>query len=135
MIDAANAKLSEDRHANVLFAQEDLGALQGRKGTFTAVMAFNVLHYMDDIPQASRQIGALLARDGLFLSSTACMGERRTFLGMLMRLLTRFGIVPSMHFLKLAELTELVARGGFQITETKRLSDLPEYFVVAKKIA
>ncbi|MBM3759503.1 MAG: class I SAM-dependent methyltransferase [Acidobacteria bacterium] len=135
MIEVANAKLGEQGAANVVFAQGDLSTLQDRKGTFTAVIAFNVLHYMQDIPEASRQTGALLARDGLFLSSTACMGERRSFLGMLMRLLTRLGIVPSMHFFKLADLTDLIARGGFQITETKKLSDWPEYFIVAKKSA
>ncbi len=138
MIEAANAKLGKLAKlgaGNVVFAQGDLGALQGRDGSFSAVLAFNVLHYIDDLPNAFRQINTLLAQDGVFLSSTACMGEGRTILGMLMRLLTRLGIVPSMHFFTLAQLTDLIEGEGFLIVETKKLSDLPEYFIAAKKMA
>lgn len=135
MIEAASAKLGERDVGNVVFAQGDLSTMDSPEWSYTAVSAFNVLQYIEDVSEASRRIGTLLAPGGLFLSSTACMGERKTFLGMVMRLLTYLGVVPDMHFFKQVELTDLIARGGFQIIDVKKLSTLPEYFVVAKKSA
>jgi hypothetical protein len=54
---------------------------------------------------SSRRISDMLPPEGLFISSTACLGERRTIVGTLVLLLT------------------------------KRLSTLPDYFIVAKKLA
>jgi hypothetical protein len=38
-----------------------------------------------------------------------------------------------MKYYKESELESLIASGGFQIVEAKRLSKLPDYFIVAKK--
>lgn len=133
MIDAANQHLVELQAENASFAKSDSSTFADREAEFTAVTAFNVLHYMDDIAQAVRGMGACLPAGGLFLSATACMGERTTWLGSLVRLLTALRLVPRMQFLTVDELTEQISEAGFSVVQTQQLSDLPEYFIVAQK--
>lgn len=80
VIEVANTKVSQQEVGNIHFQKSDLPALAPDKVGFTAVTAFNVLHYIEYIPEFARQIEKRLGPGGLFLSSTACMGERKSFL-------------------------------------------------------
>ena len=42
--------------------------------------------------------------------------------------------MPKTKFCKKSELEKLISIGGFQIIESVKLSRLPEYFIVAKKM-
>lgn len=135
MIKAANDHLAELQVENASFTQGDSSTVAGGDEEFTAVTAFNLLHYMEDITQAVRGMGDCLPKGGLFLSATACMGERTTWLGTLVRLLTAMRLVPRMQFLTARELTEQISAAGFSVSQVQKLSDLPEYFIVAQKQA
>jgi 2-polyprenyl-3-methyl-5-hydroxy-6-metoxy-1,4-benzoquinol methylase len=132
MIEVATTRASKQRAGNVEYVQGNLSAVRPHEGGFTA---FNVLHYIEDIPEAARKIGKLLAPEELFLSSTVCLGDRRSFLVALTLILTKLRVMPVTHFFKQIELVELIASGGFQIVAAKKLSSLPEYFIVARKTA
>jgi hypothetical protein len=43
-------------------------------------------------------------------------------------------VMPSMRFYAESDLEDMIASGGFQIVETRRLCKLPDYFIVAEKI-
>ena len=133
MLERARARAAVHGVANIEFAQSALFDDQERAGQFTAVTVFNVLHYLDDIGEASRRISELLVPGGVFISATACLAERRTVLGAAARVLSSLRIMPRTRFFKEAELADLIAHSGFQIVQTERLSDLPDCFIVAKK--
>ena len=133
MIHVARTRAGRHGVGNVDFAQADLPSVAHRGGTFTAVTALNVLQYLGDVPEAARQIGRLLPPGGMFLSATACLGEQRSFLQVLTVILTRLHIMPETRFFRHTELADSIARGGFQIVATERLSPLPEYLIVARK--
>ncbi|AWL11469.1 2-polyprenyl-6-hydroxyphenol methylase [Saliniradius amylolyticus] len=135
MIEVAKVRANQQGAINADFAQGDLAAAANPGGVFTAVTVFNVLHYIEDVPETVRQIEKTLAPGGLFLSSTACLGERRSFLGALTWILTRLRIMPETHFFKQADLVDMITREGFEIFAKKKLSPLPEYFIVARKTA
>lgn len=133
MVNVAKIRAAKYGIKNVDFAQGDFIAMAPLGGTFTAVTAFNVLHYIKDIPEAVQQAGQQLAPGGLFLSSTACLGERRSVLRALTSILMKLGIMPNTHFLNKADLTSFIISGGFRIVSVKEVSPLPEYFIVAEK--
>ena len=135
MIEVAKNKAKVEAVNNVDFATTDLFALAEKSGAFTVVTALNVLPYMEDVAGACKCINGLLATEGVFISSTACLGERKSFLSLLTAVLTKLRIMPDIHFFKLSELKKLVTSAGFEIIETKRISSLPEYCIVARKIA
>lgn len=134
MIEAAREKAQQRRVENIRFEHASIDGLDAPDGSFQAVTAFNVLHYVDDVQMVSRRICDLLVPGGLFISSTACMGERVSLLGTLVRFATKLGLVPDITYYKEPELEALIASGGFRIVEAKELSMLPDYFIVAKKI-
>lgn len=133
MIEAARETARRSGAGNIDFVAGDIDALASREARFTAVTAFNVLHYIDDIPAVARTVEALLAPGGLFLSSTACLAERTTVVSGLTRLLTKLQVMPPTRFFAKRELTAWIADGGLEIVAVERMSSLPEYFVVAKK--
>ncbi len=134
MLEVARARASQRGIGNVTFVQSDLLDVDHPEGGFDVVTAFNVLHYVEDTAAASRRISELLSPGGLFISSTACLGERRSLLGTLVFILTKLKVVPYMRFYAKSELEDMIARGGFQIVEIRKLSKLPEYFIVAQKM-
>ncbi len=70
----------------------------------------------------------------MFLSSTACLGEKLTLLGALVFILTRTGFIPRMGYYRVTELEGLIADRGFEIVDAQTLSKLSERFIVARRI-
>lgn len=133
MIDVANLEADQRGLNNIEFAHSDIYDDRYESGSFSVVVAFNVLHYVEDVEEVSRRISGLLKPGGLFISSTACLAERRTLLGTVALFVTKLGLVPAMKFFRTAELERLIAGGGFDVVKSERLSRLPDCFVVARK--
>ena len=136
MIEAAKRKASERKSENVDFAQLTIFDESLEKESFDVILAFNVLHLLEDPQKAVQRINELLKPGGLIISSTACMGENRaSFMSVLLFLVMKIGIIPSLKFFTVSELEDAIANGNFQIVEAASLTRNPtSYFVVAKKI-
>ncbi|RPI35666.1 MAG: class I SAM-dependent methyltransferase, partial [Methanoregulaceae archaeon] len=103
-----------------------------KKENFDVILAFNILHFSEDTPKVMQRIHELLKPGGLFISATPCQGETNSFLGILLFLVTKMGIIPPMRFYKISELEDFVTGENFHIVETECLNPT-EYFMVAKK--
>lgn len=134
MIDVAKKRASELKIENVDYEQSTIFDKRYKKESFNVVLAFNILQYLEDRHKVMQRIKGLLKPGGLFISATACLGERKTFLSILMLFVTKIGIVPKMKFFKISELEDLISNANLKNIETENLSRLPECFIVAKKI-
>lgn len=134
MIALAKRKAAQRNIENINFEQSNLFDEQYKKESFNMILAFNILHFIEDTPKVMLRINDLLKSGGLFISATACLGERKTFLRMMMFFLTKIGLVPKMNFFKISELENLITDGNFAIVDRENLSRLPDYFIIAKKI-
>ena len=133
MIEVAKGKAANRNIENVDFEHSGLFDEQFKKESFDAILAFNILHFIEDTPKVMSRINDLLKPGGTFISATACLGERRTFLSMLMFVLTKIGLVPKMKFFKISELEHLISSGDFTIENNKSYSRIPDCFIIAKK--
>jgi 2-polyprenyl-3-methyl-5-hydroxy-6-metoxy-1,4-benzoquinol methylase len=138
MVEIASEKAAERQIENVAFAQTTIFDKRYESESFDVILAFNILHLLEDMQKAVQRINELLKPGGVFISATACMGER-TFLNRLFRLalfpLSKVGIVPQIQTLRICELEESLVHARFQIVETEYLTQSPtSYFVAAKKI-
>jgi 2-polyprenyl-3-methyl-5-hydroxy-6-metoxy-1,4-benzoquinol methylase len=131
----AVAKLEADQRGirNIEFTHSGLHDEGLKNGSFNVVVAFNVLHYVESVEEVSRTVSRLLKPGGLFISSTACLAERRTLLGGLALFASRLGLVPDMKSFRTAALERSIADGGFDVVASEKLSRLPDCFVVASK--
>lgn len=104
-------------------------------GPFDAVLAFNLVHLLPDLPAALVRLRDGLRPGGLFISKTPCLAELSPLLRMVVPALRLVGLAPRVAWLRRAALEAQIAAAGFEIVET---ADLParraQRFVVARRI-
>jgi len=137
MIDAAKRKAAERKIENIHFAQSTIFDERYKRETFDVILAFNILHFLEDTQKVMTRINELLKPKGLIVSLTPCLGEKKSFINILIFLLvflqTKMGIVPYIRFFRISEFENSIANGYFQIIETESLhSTAEQYFIVAK---
>ncbi|KUF10456.1 class I SAM-dependent DNA methyltransferase [Pseudoponticoccus marisrubri] len=115
MIEIARAK--PDCPASLRF--EVAGAADAiRPGTHDAILAFNLLHLVTDLPDLLGTIRQGLRPGGMFLSKTPCIAGKHHYRP-LIAALQLFGKAPRpIHFLSTAGLEQQIATAGFEIVET-----------------
>ena len=135
MIDVARRKADERNLQNIHFAQTDVFDDRFKEKSFDVIFAFNILYLLSDVTNVLKRINELLKPGGMFISTTDCLGEKKTFVNTLKYMLSKIGILPFMYMLKIHELETLVMDAQFQIIETEKLSDASSnYFIAAKKL-
>jgi len=89
-------------------------------GRYNAVLGFNYLHMVRDVPGTLRRIHALLAPGGLFISKTPCLADMNPLLSLvLLPGLRAIGRAPYVSVFTQAELCRLVSSAGFDILATE----------------
>lgn len=132
MIDIANGKVDELKNNNIYFEHSNIFEERYKKESFNMILAFNILHLLDDKQNVMQRIKELLKPGGLFISETVCLGER-SLLGFFFIFLSKIGIVPYIKPFRISELEDFIAE-NFQIIETKNTSQNPtNYFIAARK--
>lgn len=135
MIAFAQQKAAQRQLANVHFAQATILNMPYAAESFDVILAFNVLHLLEEAQSALRSMNQLLKPDGLFISTTPCLGEKGVLFTAVFSLMSKTGLAPQITKFKSAELQNLISSNGFQIEERKIVS--PEYsetLLVARKI-
>jgi len=120
MIAIAKEKLSAGAIPALVFhtATAEASILEARR--YKAVLGFNYLHMVRDVPGTLRRIHTLLAPSGLFISKTPCLGDMNPLLSLvLLPSMRAIGRAPYVSCFRQAELCELVSSAGFDILATE----------------
>ena len=130
MMEIAREKLASGEHPNVEFmvAEADSTAVGG---SYDTVMAFNLLHLVDDLPRTLRHAHQTLRDGGLFISKTPCLGTKKWLFRPLIGAMKLVGKAPDVLLFTPTELEQAVTDAGFEIIET---GDYASRYVVARKI-
>ncbi|WP_135506273.1 class I SAM-dependent methyltransferase [Roseovarius aestuariivivens] len=108
-------------------------------GPYDVVMAFNLLHLLDDLDTALADIHGAVRPGGLFISKTFCAPERGgpllyRVIRLALPVLQLLGLAPKVVFHRVAELDAAIGRAGFEIVETGNYPEAPpRRFVVARR--
>ena len=134
MIEAAIRNDGEHHSKNIQFYHSTLSDERLKENSFDVILAFNILHVLEDPQKDLKIIYELIKPGGFFISATPCMGEKNRFISILLRLLGKTGLIPKIQNYKTAELENLIAVEKFQIEKTDNLFNSPlNHFIVAKK--
>ncbi|UCG84154.1 MAG: class I SAM-dependent methyltransferase, partial [Dehalococcoidia bacterium] len=113
MIEIAKTKASERNINNIHYAHATIYDERYEKETFDVILAFRILHMLEDIQAVMRRINELLKPGGTFISVSACMGDKKVLLSILVFLASKMRIVPlHMIMFKLPELQGIITGGG-----------------------
>jgi len=135
MIELANQKAHDLKVDNIKFNQIDVFDHRLESNSFSAILAFNIFHLVDDAPKVLARINDLLVPGGLLISQTPCLGERGRFFKSLIKLAQKLGLAPTIRSLRIPELESLVSSNNFEIFETKVWDEkFSVQWIVARKI-
>jgi len=119
-----------------VFLQTSLFDELFQPGSFDVVMAFHVLHFFEDVDAVFMRIHDLLKPHGMFISETACLGEKNKLMGKVLRVACHLGFLPLTNLLTTRQLEEALEKAGFRIVDRTRFSDRSDadFTLIAKKI-
>jgi 2-polyprenyl-3-methyl-5-hydroxy-6-metoxy-1,4-benzoquinol methylase len=134
MIEIAKNKSDSRKIQNIDYRHLTIFDERFKRGSFDVILAFYVLHLLDDTPKTIQRIYDLLKPGGLIISVIPCIGEKR-FINISLSLLSKFGLIPVIKTFKTNELEDLIITENFAIIESESwLQGIPQYFMVAMKI-
>jgi ubiquinone/menaquinone biosynthesis C-methylase UbiE len=133
MIEIARGKLQAEGIDNVAFEQSTVEALTVAPGSMDAVLAHNILHLLDDWQSAIPAMRDVLKPGGVFVSSTACLGDSMNYLRPVAALGRLLNLLPLVRFFSKSELVDCMTAHGFTIEHQWQPKRQAAVFIVARK--
>ena len=133
----AEQRMAERNLDNIEFLETSVFDETFHPGSFDVVMAFFVLHFFEDIDVVFKRVHELLKPGGIFISETACLGNKNKLSGSLLRFAGQLGFLPKINLLTTQQLEQSLKITGFSITEKTRFNKRSdaEFTLIAKKIS
>ncbi len=103
---------------------------------YDAILGFNYLHLVRDLPGTLRRIHDLLNDGGVFISKTPCVGDMNPLIRLAIPVMRAIGKAPHVCVLQGGELGTAIDKAGFEILRTENHNtkgNEPRPFIVAHK--
>jgi len=139
MISEAIKKKDELKILNISFSQGTIFNADLEKSSFDKIIAYAIIHLLDDDEKVIRRIYELLKPGGVFISSTACFKDNKAFKRNLelkaSLLFKKLGLFPlHLNMYKTNDVENLIANQNFKIIEAEKIFDgINISFIVARK--
>ena len=133
MLEIAQGKAAADKVTNVTFEQAEVDELSTSDQTYDAVLGLSILHLLEDRDAAISQVHAMLKPGGVFVSSTACLGDNMRFFKFIAPIGNFLGLIPLVKVFTRQELLDSLAAAGFEIDHQWQPGKGKAVFIVAKK--
>ena len=138
MIAIADEKLAVESIPALSFRTATAEELVHEESRFDAVLGFNYLHLVRDVPGTLRSIHVLLKPGGLFISKTPCLGDMNPLIRLLLLPAMRaIGKAPHVSSLGASALEQLIIGAGFDVlvreSHASKGKDQRPYIVARKR--
>lgn len=115
MISIAEQKLNTASVDNVTFKVAALDELKTTNESYDAVLGLSILHLLEQRDEAIHQVYQMLKPGGIFVSSTACLGDTMGYFRYIAPIGKFFGLMPLVRVFTEAELINSLESAGFKI--------------------
>lgn len=140
MIGEAVKKRDDLKVKNVSFSQGTIYIDELEKASFEKIIAFAIIHLLEDSEKVIQRINELLKPGGLFISTTACFREKMDFKTRLEFTVYRFmkglGTFPlHLNMYRTSDIEKLIRMQNFNIIKAEKLffNGMTLSFIVAEK--
>jgi ubiquinone/menaquinone biosynthesis C-methylase UbiE len=120
MIAIAREKAAAQASRNTEFAVATSEHAPGPDNSQDAVLAFNLLHLVADLPATLADIRRVLKPGGLFISKTACLSEMNPLIRLAVPVMRAIGKAPYVSVFSGPDLEAKVKAAGFSIIGRER---------------
>lgn len=119
---------------NVSFLAGTIDDASIEAGSFDVVVAFNVLHLLDDVDTVIERVSSLLKPGGRFIAQTVCLNDRRSLEAGFVRFISRLSMFPTVTKLSSNDLNQKFKAAGFEVVECDVSSGgIAEAYLVMEK--
>lgn len=138
MIAIAEEKLAANPIPGLSFRAATAEELAPGAGAYDAILGFNYLHLVRDVPATLSDIHTLLAPGGLLITKTACLGNMNPLLRLvLLPIMSAIGKAPTVTAFTADQLAQMLTDAGFDILVTEnhatKGNDSRPYIVARKR--
>jgi ubiquinone/menaquinone biosynthesis C-methylase UbiE len=133
MIEYARSSAADRGIGNVDFELADITTLNAPDGSFDMVLGLSILHLLEDRDAVIAKVHRLLKPGGVFVSSTACLGDTMGFFKLIAPLGRALGLLPILNVMTRDQLVGGMKRAGFSIAHNWQPEAGKAVFVVAEK--
>ena len=133
MIEIARAKAEAANVHNVTFEQASIEAYDQADQSVDMVLALSLLHLLEDWQAMLAKVHAMLKPGGVFISSTACLGDTQRFVGWIAPIGRLLGFMPLVTIFGKQDLEGALKAVGFHIDYSWQPGKGKAVFIVAKK--
>ena len=133
MIEIAQGKAEAEQVKNVTFEQSAIEETSVSDQTLDAVLGLSILHLLDNKEDVIAKVHKMLKPDGIFVTSTACIGDTMKFFKVIVPIGRFFGLMPLVTVFTTKELEDSLTNIGFEIAYQWQPGKGKAVFIVAKK--
>lgn len=134
MIEIAQGKADVKNVGNVTFKQSTIEELSVSEQTLDAVLGLSILHLLDNKEEVIAKVYKMLKPGGIFVTSTACIGDSMNFFKIIVPVGKFFGLIPLVRVFTRKELEDSLTGAGFEIDYQWQPGKNKAVFIVAKKV-
>ncbi len=133
MIGIAIEKARSADIGNVAFETVTIEELQVAAESVDAVLGHSILHLLEDWEAAIVKVHGMLKPGGVFVTSTACIGDTMKWFKLIGPLGRALGLMPLVRVFTRAELLDSLVQAGFTIDYEWQPKKNAAVFIVATK--
>lgn len=135
MLEIAEQKAKAAGIGNVVFERAAIDDFTAPDNSFDVVLGMSILHLLADRDMAIAKVHKMLKPGGVFVSSTACLGNTMKFFKLIGPLGRALGVLPLLQVFTTQELVDSIRMRGFVIEHEWSPGKGTSVFIVARKPA
>ena len=133
MIAIAQGKADAGNIKNVTFGRSSIADFSMPDRTLDAVLGLSILHLLDNKERVISRVHQMLKPGGIFVTSTACLGDSVRFFKFVAPIGKVLGLMPLVKVFTTRELVASLTEAGFEIDHQWQPGKNTGVFIVAKK--
>ena len=133
MIEIARVKSETEKIKNVTFARSAMDEFRSADETLDAVLGLSILHLLENKEEVIAKVYRMLKPGGIFVTSTACLGDTMKFFKFIAPIGRFFGLIPLVKVFTRKELEHSLTHAGFKLDYQWQPGKGKAVFIVAKK--
>jgi len=133
MIEIARVKSKTEKIENVTFTQSAMDEFRAADETLDGVLGLSILHLLENKEEVIAKVYRMLKPGGLFVTSTACLGDTMKFFKFIAPIGRFFGLIPLVKVFTRKELEDSLTHAGFKLDYQWQPGKGKAVFIVAKK--
>ncbi len=117
----------------VTFERGDITTIPLQPARYDMVLGLSILHLLKDKEAVIARVFNTLRPNGLFVSSTECIGDNRKWLGAIAPLGHALGLFPVLNIMTRPQLRDAITHAGFVIEQDWQPHPDAAAFIIARK--